>query len=66
MDGARHDSLAGAGLPLQENRRVHGGHLLHPQEYLPQDAAVTDDLAEVVLAPDLLLQVAVLGLEPVL
>ena len=66
MDGARHNALAGAGFTQQKNGCVHRGHLLDPQEYLRESIALADDLAEVVLPGDLMLQVHVLGLQPVL
>ena len=65
VDGARHHSLAGAGLAKEEDCRILGRHLLDPEEYIRDGIALPDDLAEVVLPGNILLQVDVLGLEPV-
>ena len=34
VDGARHHSLAGAGLAQEQNGRIHGRHLLDLEEYI--------------------------------
>ena len=65
VDGACYHSLAGAGLAKEKNGRILGRHLLDPEEYIRDGIALADDLAEVVLPGNLLLQVDVLGFEPV-
>jgi len=66
MDGAGDDPLAGAGLAKKKDGCVHGSYLLDPEEHIGDGTPLADDLAEVVHPCGLLLQVAVLGLEPVL
>src|ERR1039457_2127946 len=55
VDGACHDSLAGAGLAKQKNCHVHGRYLLNQGKYMREGAALADDLAEVVLLGNIIL-----------
>jgi len=66
VQGPGHHPLASAALAEEQNRRILGRHLLDPEEYIRDGRALTDYLAEVVLPGNLILQVDVLGLEPVL
>ena len=62
VDRVRDELLAGAGLAAQEHRRRHRRDLADLVEHLAQGRRVTDDVAEVELAVQLLVQIArVLG-----
>ena len=65
VDGARDHALARAGFAKKQNGRIHWRHLFDPHEYVGNGRAVTNNFAEIVLSGNLLLQVDVLGLEPV-
>ena len=66
VDGARDQLLARARLAHDEDRRVRRGDGLDLLQHAPQRPRVADDLLEVVLRPDLLLEVDVLRRDLVL
>ena len=61
MDGPRHDLLSRAALSANQHRGVRRGHQVDLLHHLPQSGAVSDDLAEVVLALKFFGQVLVRG-----
>ena len=65
VQSARDELLPGAGLALDEDRRVARRHAGHLVEQLAQRRSATHDLVDVVLAAKLLLQIDVLRLQPV-
>src|SRR2546430_12330792 len=64
VDRPRHQLLARPRLSRDQDGRVGGGHLADLVEDTEQRGAGANHLDEVVLAPDLLLEVDVLVLEP--
>ncbi len=66
MNGLGHQLLAGSRFAKNQNGRVGVDDLFHSGEDLLHGGAVADDVVELVLAPQLLTQVEVLGHQPAL
>ena len=66
MDGTRHHTLAGTGFTEEQHRCVHGRYLLDLQKYPSQNSTLADNLAKVEFPVNLMLQIDILFLEPVL
>ena len=64
VDRPRDQLLAGSGLAGDEYRRIGRRHLPDLVQHAQEGAAAADHLHEVVLPADLLLQIDVLGVEP--
>src|SRR5690606_14134075 len=63
MKRARDEFLARAGLALNQHRSVGGGNTFDDAQEVRERRTADDHLGKVVVAPDLLLQVVVPGLE---
>ena len=61
VDRAGDQLLAGAGLALDQHRRVGRRDDLDLLQHLPERRALADDLVEVVLGPNLVFEVQLLG-----
>ena len=65
MNRARDQFLAGAGLAVNQHRRIGRRHRFHLLERTPQRSAGPYDLFEIQLAADLIFQVQILLRQPV-
>jgi hypothetical protein len=66
VQGTREQLLAGPGLAVQQHRRQRRRHLLQRVHRGAERLALSDELRGLGLAPDLVLEVAVLGEQAVL
>src|SRR5262245_2673141 len=66
MYSSGHEFLAGSGFAANQNGRIAGSNLFYAPQNLFERGATTDNLFEIMLCLDLLLEINVLDLQPVL